>query len=63
MSILIILMTRFRKIFTENEDAESIFVLFLIYKTKKRKKEVLLILGVNRGIQIIGLLMYFFQSI
>ncbi len=63
MSILIILMTCFRKIFTENEDAESICFLFLIYKTKKRKKEVLLILGVNRGIQIIGLLMYFFQSI
>ncbi len=63
MSILIILMTRFRKIFTENEDAESICFLFLIYKTKKRKKEVLFILGVNRGIQIIGLLMYFFQSI
>ncbi len=62
MSFSFILVTRLRKIFTETENAESAPYLFsLFYKTKKIK--VFLILGVNQGIQILGILMYFFQSI
>ncbi len=61
MSFSFILVTRFRKIFTDTENAESAHYLFsLFYKTKKGK--VLLILGVNQGIQIIGLLVYFFSQ-
>ncbi len=48
----------------ETENAGSASYLFsLFYKTKKKRKD-LLILGVNQGIQIIGLLrsMYVVQS-
>ncbi len=34
-----------------------------LYFTKQKKFKVFLILGVNQGIQILGILMYFFQSI
>ncbi len=63
MSFSFILVTRFRKIFTETENAESAPYLFSLFYKNKKRRIVLLILGVNQGIQIIGLLVYFFQSI
>ncbi len=61
MSFSFILVTRFRKIFTETENAVMHPICFL-YFTKPKKRKVLLILGVNQGIQIIGLLIYIFFS-
>ncbi len=57
MSFSFILVTRFRKIFTETENAESAPYLFSLFY----KINVLWILGVNQGIQMIGLLIFFSQ--
>ncbi len=60
MSFSFILVSRFRKLFTETENVESKPYLFFYFT--KTKKKVVLILGVNQGIQIIGLL-YIFVSV